>query len=106
MNSEFRAPQSCKLLVITRGVHRKQFAAILLEAKPAGMPALQVALNESSAASNGGLIYSLADPEALDNTRKTEGIRIRLPVCFFAVGDFYKPSRKSDQEGGVPCVSG
>jgi hypothetical protein len=90
--------------VITRGVHCNQFAAIRLEAKPAGMPAFRPALNESSAASNGGLIYSLADPEALDNTRGTEGIR--LPVCFFAVGDFYKPSRKSDQEGGVPCVSG
>jgi hypothetical protein len=25
---------------------------------------------------------------------------------FFAVGDFHKPSKKIDQEGGVPCVIG
>ena len=103
MNSEelwrpesYSRPRACVSQPMRHHPSRRQS---FWDASLAGRPWVRV-----SDTSNVGSINSLAAFELLDNTRETEGIR--LPVCFFAVGDSYKPSKESDQEGGVPCASG
>ena len=89
----------------TRVCASQQCATILLEANLLGCQPCPPALDESSDASNAGLIYRLRPSNYWTTLAKQKAFD-SLPVCFFAVGDFYKPSKKNDQEGGVPCVSG